>query len=72
MAKNLADKFKSILKEEFSIYQSDIASATQKEILANFDFWYAPSKSEAFVLYDLDPDVYLCVSSLPAPLINIS
>ena len=37
MATNLADKLKSILSEEFTLFLSDVAVGAEKQILSNFD-----------------------------------
>ncbi len=37
MATNLADKLKSILSEEFTLFLSKVASGAEKQILSNFD-----------------------------------
>ena len=37
MATNLADKLKSILSEEFTLFLSDVAAGAEKQMLSNFD-----------------------------------
>ena len=37
MAKNLADKLKSIFDEEYSLFLSEVASGAEKQMLSNFD-----------------------------------